>query len=97
MSKASRIKHHTIGQVRYFTYYLEFPDGERWQDQSPFVGNLGYLIKTTQFYKKPEVLRGLMMKGSAHWKDHNGVTHRVIIEDEARPRIWGAQASKRRF
>lgn len=88
------VKDKTIGEVRYFTYYLIFPgDNEMWTDQTPFVHELQYELKKTSFGKDPYKVRDLLNKGETHWKDHNGVTHRVVIENVRRPKIWGAKRS----
>jgi hypothetical protein len=86
------VKNHTLGDVRYFTYYLIFPgDNDFWVDQYPFCGPLDTMLRLTTFYKKPGVPEALMKKGEAHWKDHNGVTHRVVVENFERPRKWGVK------
>jgi hypothetical protein len=84
-----RIRNHTLGQVRYFTYSLEFPDGDHWMDQLPFVGPLDQILPTTQFGTNPDIAKKLLLAGEAHFRDSNGVTHRVQIESERRPRRWG--------
>jgi len=85
------VKAHTPGTVRYFTYYLSFPDGETWCDQSPFVHELNFQLKQTAFRNDPNKCRDLLMKGETKWKDHNGVEHRVVIEDVKRQRVWGTR------
>jgi hypothetical protein len=87
-----RVKNHTPGQIRYFTYYLIFPkDKDVWVDQVPFVHPLSYELKRTTFGKNPEVARTIMKNGECHWKDHNGVTHRVVVEEEVRAKNWGVK------
>lgn len=90
----AKIKQHTVGEVRYFTYYLQFPDGETWVDQSPFVGNLLDIIKSTRFFKIPEAARNLTLKGEHSYKDHNGVNHFIKVEEEKRPRKWGTRTRR---
>ncbi len=91
--KSARPANHTPGKVRYFTYYLIFPgDNDFWVDQSPFVHDLQFELKQTTFRGAPDIYRDLLTKGEAKWKDHNGVTHRVVIEDVQRPRKWGKNA-----
>lgn len=77
------------GELRYFTYYLQFPDGVQWQSQVPFVHDLSFEIKNMRLRHDPEKVRSLMLTGQVHWKDHNGVTHRIVVETEEKPRIWG--------
>lgn len=87
------VKEHTKGTVRYFTYYLIFPgDEDVWVDQSPFVNELQFELKNTRWrINSPDVYRDLLHRGEATWKDHNGVTHRVVIEAVQRPRRWGVK------
>lgn len=81
--------------THYFTYYLEFPDGEYWVDQTPFVHDLAFQLQNTVWRDMPDVKRALMQKGEYHWKDQNSVTHRVVVEDVQRPRKWGAGKVRR--
>lgn len=84
------IKEKTLGKVRYFTYYLIWPgEVDFWVDQTPFIHDLQFELKNTSFGKDPAKARDLLTKGETKWKDHNGVTHRVVIEDVERPRKWG--------
>lgn len=92
----SYTKEHTPGTVRYFTYYLEWPDGsEPWIDQVPFVHDLQFELKNTRFMKDPlvpaHVATDLLRKGEAQWKDHNGVVNRIVIEKTKRNRRWGTR------
>lgn len=96
------IKQHTPGTVRYFTYYLIFPDGETWCDQSPFVHDLQFQLRQTAWRNDQGKCRDLLVKGETTWSDHNGVKHRVVVEDVKRERVWGSQTKlanrkKRRF
>lgn len=75
--------------VRYWTYYLIFPDGTEWVDQMPFIHDMQFELKNSCFDIEPHQKRDLLVKGETHWKDHNGVTHRVVIEGTERPRRWG--------
>jgi hypothetical protein len=76
--------------VRYFTYYLIFPrDKDVWVDQVPFIHDLQFELKNTGFGKDPAKARDILLHGETKWKDHNGVTHRVVIEEEKRARKWG--------
>lgn len=83
------VKNHTPGQIRYWTYILEFPDGEQWQKSIPFVHPLDYELKHTTFGKIPDLARSILSKGEASWKDQNGVGHHVRIDTEAKPVRWG--------
>lgn len=84
------IQEKTLGKVRYFTYYLIFPgDNDYWVDQSPFVHDLQFQLKQTRWGRDPIKCDELLKKGETKWKDQNGVTHRVVIEDIKRPKKWG--------
>lgn len=78
--------------VRYFTYYLIFP-GEKdyWVDQTPFIHDLQFQLKNTRWGNDPIKCRDLLVKGETSWRDSNGVTHRVVVESEKRPRRWGVR------
>ena len=86
------IANHTPGTVRYFTYYLIFPgDKEMWVDQTPFVHELQFQLQNTAWRHDHKKVRDLLHKGETHWKDHNGVEHRVVIESTKRPTNWGVK------
>lgn len=96
MSRNRTVVSHTPGVVRYFTYYLEWPDGsERWQDQTPFVHDLQFELQNTRFMQDPlipaHVASDLMRKGETSWVDGNGVRHIVVIERQKRARNWGVK------
>lgn len=79
--------------TRYFTYYLHFPkDKDFWVAQTPFIHDLQYELTRSKF--KPDIKAALAKNGEAHWKDHNGIIHRVVIEDVQRPRRWGKYGNK---
>lgn len=80
----------TQGLIRYCNYYLEFPDGEVWSDYSHIAGGLNSWIMRTAIWRT-DVKRAqdLMRKGQTHWKDNNGVTHRMQISETACTRKWG--------
>lgn len=83
--------------VRYFTYELHFPkDKDYWVDQVPFVEHLDWVLKNKCKFP-PQISRALMLKGEAHWKDQNGVTHRIKIDDHIVPRRWGTKDLKFKF
>lgn len=80
----------TLGKVRYFTYYLHFPgDKDVWMQQSPFIHDLQFQLKQTRWRNDAIACNNLLKKGEHVWKDKNGVTHRVVIEDVERPKRWG--------
>lgn len=90
------VKDHTPGDVRYFTYWLYWPDGSRpWVDQTPFVNPLQFELKNTRFMKDPKIPKSvaydLIRKGEADFVDSNKVRHRIVIESEARAREWGTK------
>lgn len=77
--------------VRYFTYYLIFPDGESWVDQTPFIHALDFQLKQTVWRNDNKKLMDLYNKGETRWKDQNSVEHLVRIEDVIREKRWGVQ------
>lgn len=95
MSKKNRrvmVPLHTPGIVRYFTYYLIFPhDKEVWVDQLPFVHDLVWELRQTFLKDKPELCRELLTKGEIMMKTPDGVTHRLVIEETKRNRVWGTK------
>jgi hypothetical protein len=88
------IKNHTLGETRYITYQLEFPDGEVWTDQEPFWGPLDTYLKLTQFAKTPHICAELLTKGETYWKDQHGTFHIISVEANQRPRKWGTKRKK---
>lgn len=89
------VENHTPGVQRYFTYYLCFPDGDEWVDQTPFVHELQFELRNTRFMRDPtlpaHVGHDLARKGEAEWFDSNGIRHRVIVEKTKRNRRWGVR------
>jgi hypothetical protein len=83
------VKDKTPGEIRFFTYWIIFPDGDEWVDQVPFVHDLQWELKNSCFELEPVLKHELQKKGDIHWKDHNGITHRVKIESVRRSRRWG--------
>ncbi len=75
--------------LRYFTYYLIFPDDTYWVDQTPFTHNVEYELNLTTFGKVPRLRKSLLKTGECSWKDMNGMWHRVVIEKQKRKRVWG--------
>lgn len=90
------VKEHTLGETRYLTYQLIFPDGETWTNQTAFWGPLSTWLKLTQFAKRPVICIGLLRKGEYRWRDQNRVTHLVRIESVERPRVWGSQRKQKK-
>lgn len=89
-NSSSRPTDSTPGLVRYCNYYLEFPDGEVWSDYTHIVGGYNAWIKNTAIWRnRPDLARNLALKGEAHWKDHNGVGHRMKVSDTPCERKWG--------
>jgi len=87
----------TPGHIRYCNYFLEFPDGEVWSDALHIAGGFNAWIKNTALWRtKPDLARTLVMKGEAHWKDSNGVGHRMIISDSPVERKWGLNKKHKR-
>lgn len=88
---------HTKGKTRYFTYYLIFPVGseehrkadDTWCAQIPFIHDLQFQLKQTKWANDPIICGDLIRRGETKWRDHNGVTHRIVVEDVVRPKRWG--------
>jgi len=96
-NSTTRPKDSTQGLIRYCNYYIEFPDGEVWSDYTHIVGGYNAWIKNTAIWKqKPDLARRLAMKGEAHWKDHNGVQHRMQVSETACERNWGLNKKVKR-
>lgn len=86
----------TMGKpmLRYFTYYLIFPDDTVWVDQVPFANNdLEDELNKTTFGKIDKIRRSILKTNEASWKDENGVWSRVVVEMRKRPRVWGKEAN----
>lgn len=87
----------TQGLIRYCNYYLEFPNGEVWHDSTHIAGGLHAWITNTRLYKtNPEAALRMIKSGEAHWKDSNGVQHRMVLSETAVPRKWGLNKKIRR-
>lgn len=78
-----------VFHTRYWTYYLEFPDGETWVQQEPFIHDLQWELAQSCFDTEPHMKRDLLVKGETKWTDQNGLKHWVRIEDKEQPRRWG--------
>lgn len=87
----------TQGLVRYLNYFIEFPDGEVWQQSTHIVGGLLAWVKNTALYRtNMEAARKLISTGEYHWKvPHNiagkrtSVTHRMMISEAPVSTNWG--------
>lgn len=93
----AHLKEKTLGQVRYFTYFLRFPDGEEWVDQIPFVHDLRYELSQPVFELHVHMKHDLLTKGETFWRDNNSVEHHVKVETVERPRVWGTKTPKLRM
>lgn len=80
------------GTIRYLTYWLIWP-GERdhWVSQVTFCSPLDVFLRNTKFHKEPLKAHDLMTKGETKWKDGNGVTHMLRVEETKRNTFWGAE------
>ena len=80
-------KNKTLGLVRYFTIYRIFPgETDYWVDQVPIVHELDFTLKNSIFRNRPQACHDLLTKGETKWTDHNGVLHRVVVEEIERPK-----------
>lgn len=95
VTKLRAVKNHTPGKVRYFTYYLDFPDGDQWIDQVSFVHPLDFELKQTVFLKSPKmpghIANDIIRVGESTWLDHNGLRHTIKVESMLRKRKWGVK------
>jgi len=88
----------TQGLIRYCNYYLMFPDGEVWSDYTHIAGGFhSWVVRTSLFRSNPEAASKLLKKGDHHWKDKNGVTHRMVISDAPCERKWGINQKVKRI
>lgn len=93
----SRVKAHTVGEIRFYTMYFEFPDGDTWCDQIPFVHDLNFDLNNRPFNKgSMETKRDLLVKGEAQWRDPNGVIITCKIDNIKKPKVWGIKGSRKR-
>lgn len=92
MGVADKVYH-----TRYFTYWLEFPDGETWVDQTPFIHSLQFELQNMVAMNKNMKMEWMVRaneianKGESRWTDNNGVKHCIKIEDTKRNRVWGSK------
>lgn len=82
--------------IRYFTYFVCFPDGDMWIRQTAFVHSLQFELKNLLAQNKLDPAwkhrcNDLVKKGETFWKDTNGVEHRVVIESKLRSEKWGVR------
>lgn len=80
-------------EIRYWTWYIEFPDGETMVKQSPFIHDLQFELKNTIFRHNQGACRSLLTKGEYSWKDTNKVRHTMRIENA--PRETGRYQAKK--
>jgi hypothetical protein len=87
----------TQGLIRYCNYYLEFPDGDVWCDYVHIAGGFHSWIQRTVLWKtNPDAARKLVTNGEHHWKDNNGVLHRMVISETPVVKKWGKPGQVRR-
>jgi hypothetical protein len=82
MSKNTRVKNHTVGEVRYFNVWVESPGGKIRTDNFPFVGDMSIEIKNRfRFDKKygSEFVRRLVKDGTAEYKTDMGVRVTITV------------------
>jgi hypothetical protein len=86
----------TPGEIRYCLYSIEFPDGDVWTDYTHIAGGLNAWIKNTGIWRKqPDRALNLIKRGQTHWKDRNGITHRMVISETPCERKWGTGKVRR--
>lgn len=88
----NKFEHKVYGRVRYITYYLIFGDNDYWVDQRPLVHDIKFEIQNMKAINKdPDKVSKILKDGEVSWKDHNGIWHKIIIEEEQRQRKWGVK------
>lgn len=90
-----RPKEHTLGEVRYLTYFLEFPDGDTWNTQTHFFGPVSSWLRLTKWARNASVCTDLLRRGETVWKERGPtggiLVHRLKIENIQRERRWGVK------
>lgn len=80
-------------KVLYFTYVLNFPDGDVWVKQRPFVQELEWemkeMLKESRHPEWKNRVFALWTAGECWWKDNLDVEHLILIEDKKRREKWG--------
>lgn len=93
-SKKRRILYSNDYRPIYLTYYFIFPKGDTWLKQVEFQNHdnsdlVNWEIDQMNF--PIDIKNKLKHKKEADWKDHNSVTHRLVIEHTQRETVgrWG--------
>lgn len=89
------VKIHTPGQVRYFRFQCEFPDGDtRWYSRE-FVHDLMFELKNLGIYlgqigvvDHPAFERELLVKGEYRWTDLGKRKWLLRVENDKVPDNW---------
>lgn len=89
---------HQPGLIRYLSYYLIFPKAsgtkdDYWLKQIPFCQDVDSFLRSTTL--SPQIKGDILRAAESYWKDHNGVEHRLVIEEIQRPEVggWGKSPS----
>lgn len=75
-------------EIRYWTWYMEFSDGDVLIKQAPFIHELQFELQNTIFRKNQDACRNLLQKGEHSWIDENKVHHTMRIESAPRETGW---------
>lgn len=87
-NSSSAPRNKTPGDIRYLNYYIELSNEIIRADYTHIAGGLHAWVKNTAIWRRnPELAVKLVQKGQAHWKDHNGVTHRMVISNTPCERV----------
>lgn len=71
--------------VRYWTWIIEFPDGDMIVKQTPFIHDLQFELRNTIFKHNSSACSSLLKKGEYSWKDTNKVKHTMKVENKVVP------------
>lgn len=86
----------TPGVIRYCNYFIELNNEVIRADYTHIAGGLHAWIKNTAIWRaNADLAMKLVRKGEAHWKDHNGVTHRMVVSDTPCERVGGKNIRRR--
>lgn len=89
------VKQKVIGETRYFTFYLEFPNGDVKWHQVPFIHDLMFELPNIAkrlgalgIVDHPGFERELLHKGEYQWRDFRFNKWMLRIENEAKKDNW---------
>jgi len=82
-------------EIRFFTWYITFPDGETKWKQDPFLHdlmfelkNIGFKLKAIGIVDHPSFERELLTKGEYKWTDYRKNKWLLRIEKTPKRDNW---------